>query len=222
MYVIMSLHQTTREVKETNEDIQKVLKRLEDESRRYSLRSVGPIKGKIIAEIINKYKPKRILEVGTLYGYSAILMAELLPDVGKLVTIEIDNSNANIAKKNFQEAGLSYKIEVVVGNALEVIPNLQNEQRREKHEPQQLFDLLFLDGRKNQYLKYLHLVEDKNLLNNDSGIVIADNVGAYKKDMLDYLEYVRKSGKYRSKTIATTLEFTDNVYDAIELSTKVA
>ncbi len=209
-------------MKEYQDDVQKVLKRLVHESRQYSLRSIGPAKGKIIAKIIKKYKPTRILEVGTLYGYSALLMADLLPDVGKLVTIEINNSNADIAIKNFQEAGLSYKIEVIVGNALEVIPNLQDKQRREKHEPQQPFDLLFLDGRKNQYLKYLHLVEDKNLLNNDSGIVVADNVGAYKKDMLDYLEYVRKSGKYTSETIATTLEFTKNVYDAIELSTKVA
>ncbi len=80
----------------------------------------------------------------------------------------------------------------------------------------------FLDGRKNQYLEYLLLVEEKNLLNNVGAILVADNAGAYEKDMLDYLEYVRKTGRYRSGTIATTLEFTDNVYDAIEVSTKVA
>ena len=200
------------EVKEKDEDIQKVLKRLEDESKKYSLNSIGPIKGKIITEIIDKYKPKRILEVGALYGYSAILMADLLPeDVGKVVTIEINNSNADTAIKNIEEAGLSRKIEVIVGNALEVIPSLY---------AQLPFDLLFLDGRKNQYLKYLLLVEEKNLVRNDGGIVVADNVGAYEKDMSDYLAYVRK--RYRSETIGTTLEFTNNVYDAIELSTKVA
>jgi predicted O-methyltransferase YrrM len=140
-----------------------------------------------------------------------ILLADLLPeDVGKVVTIEISNSNVDIARKNFEEAGLSHKIEVIAGNALEVISALQ---------AQQPFNLLFLDGRKNQYLKNLQLVEEKNLLDNDRGIVVADNVGAYEKDMQDYLEYIRNAGMYSSKTIATTLEFADKVYDAIEVST---
>jgi predicted O-methyltransferase YrrM len=67
--------------------------------------SIGPVKGKIITGIVKKYKPRNILEIGTLYGYSAILMAaDMLPGEGKLVTIEIDGSVADIARKNIADA----------------------------------------------------------------------------------------------------------------------
>jgi predicted O-methyltransferase YrrM len=75
--------------------------------------SIGPVKGGIITEIIKKYNTKNILEVGTLYGYSAILMAaaaDILQADGKVVTMEIDRSIADIARKNVADAGLSEKI----------------------------------------------------------------------------------------------------------------
>jgi predicted O-methyltransferase YrrM len=190
-----------------------VLRRLEKMAKKEFVPSIGPIKGRIITEIIKKYNPKNILEVGTLYGYSAILMAAaaantLLAD-GKLVTIEIDRSIADIARKNIDDAGLSEKINVIVGNALAVIPSLDLK-----------FDLLFLDAAKNEYLTYLKLSEDKAL--NKGAVIIADNVEVSKNEMLDYLEYVRSSGGiYNSETIETTLEFTPNVRDAIEVSIKV-
>ena len=66
--------------------------------------SIGPVKAKIITNIVKKHKPKRILEIGTLYGYSAILMANLLDDaadsVGSVITIEIDKTVAKTARKN--------------------------------------------------------------------------------------------------------------------------
>jgi predicted O-methyltransferase YrrM len=173
--------------------------------------SIGPVKGRIITEIIKKYNPKNILEVGTLYGYSAILMAaaDILQADGKVVTIEIDRSVADIARKNIDDAGLSGKINVIVGDALEVIPRLDLK-----------FDLLFLDAAKDEYLKYLKLAEDKAL--NKGAVIVADNVEVSKNEMQDYLEYVRSSGGiYKSETIETTLEFTPNVRDAIEVSIKV-
>ncbi len=82
------------------------------------------------------------------------------------------------------------------------------------------FDLLFLDAAKDEYLTYLKLAEDKAL--NKGAVIVADNVEVSKNEMLDYLEYVRSSGGiYKSETIETTLEFTPNVRDAIEVSIKV-
>jgi predicted O-methyltransferase YrrM len=172
--------------------------------------SIGPIKGKIVADIIKKYQPENILEIGTLYGYSAILMANTLSGLdGKVVTIEIDKSIADIARKNIADAGLSEKIKVIVGNALDIIPNLN-----------QKFKLMFLDAAKVEYLKYLKSAEKKCL--EKGAVIVADNVEVSKNEMLDYLEYVRSSGVYKSETIETVLEFTPNVKDAIEVGINVA
>jgi predicted O-methyltransferase YrrM len=190
-----------------------VLRRLEKMAKNEFVPSIGPVKGRIITEIIKKYNPKNILEVGTLYGYSAILIAAAAADIlqakVKIVTIEIDRSVADIARKNIAAAGLSDKINVIVGDALEVIPRLDWK-----------FDLLFLDAAKDEYLTYLKLAEDKAL--KKGAVIVADNVEVSKNEMQDYLEYVRSSGgMYKSETIETTLEFTPNVRDAIEVSIKV-
>jgi predicted O-methyltransferase YrrM len=187
-----------------------VLRRLEKMADKQFVPSIGPIKGKIITGIIQRYKPRNILEVGTLYGYSAILMADTLNGAnGKVITIEIDKPIADIARKNIADAGLADKIDVIVGNALDVIPRLNSK-----------FDLLFLDAAKNEYLKYLELAQKRNL--KEGSIIVADNVEISKSEMQDYLEHVRNSRGYRSKTIETTVEFTPNVKDAMEVSIKVA
>ena len=171
--------------------------------------SIGPIKGKIVAKIVKKYKPRNILEIGTLYGYSAILMASMLPSSdGKVVTIEINKSVAEAANKNIEDAGLSDKIEIIIGNALDIIPKLD-----------QRFQLMFLDAAKDEYLGYLKSAEKKFL--EKGAVVIADNVKVSKDEMPDYLEYVRYSDLYKSETIETILEFTPNIKDAIEVSIKI-
>ncbi len=185
-----------------------VLKSLEELGKKQYLPSIGPVKGKIVVDIIKEYQPKNILEIGSLYGYSAILMASVLPDMGRVVAIEIDKKNADIAKKNIKDAGFLNKIDLLVGNALELIPKLDYK-----------FDLLFLDAAKNEYLQYLNLVEEKNLIKKNA-IIIADNVSIFKNEMLDYLEYIRNSGIYKSETIENTLEFAKDK-DAIEVSIRV-
>jgi len=190
----------------------RVLKSLERMGEKEFVPSIGPVKGKILASIIRKHKAKTALEIGTLAGYSAILIASLLSnDVNRkkavVTTIEIDKKIASVAMKNVQKAGFSDKIEIIVGDALEAIPKLD-----------QKFDLLFLDAAKDEYLRYLKLAEQKNL--HKGSIIVADNVGVSENEMLDYLEYVRNSGFYESKTIETELEFTPDVKDAIEMSIK--
>jgi predicted O-methyltransferase YrrM len=178
-------------------------------AKKQSLPSIGPVKAKILADIIFKYKPRTILEIGTLHGYSAILMADMLPDDGKLITIEKDTKLASIAMKNVEDAGLSRIIEVINADGLKWIPLLQK----------QKFDLMFLDAVKSDYLKYLKLAEKNNLLS-DNVVVVADNVLLYENEMQDYLQYVRASGRFKSKSTETTLEFTKNVKDALEVSVR--
>ena len=202
-----------------------VLAEIEETARKEFLPSIGPIKGKIIEDVIKEHTPKKALEIGTLHGYSAILMANIILS-GKngneyfddseydsrktiLVSVEKDQKLANIAKKNIQNSKLSEKIQVINGDALEVIPKLKSK-----------FDLIFLDATKSEYLKYLRLVEKHSLLNKRA-VVIADNVLIYENEMKDYLDYVRNSGKYISRTTETTLEFTRNVKDALEVSINV-
>lgn len=202
-----------------------VLAQIEETARKEFLPSIGPIKGKIIEDVIKEHKPKKALEIGTLHGYSAILMANIILS-GKggneyfddseydsrktiLVSVEKDQKIANIAKKNIENSKLSKKIQVINGDALGVIPKLKSK-----------FDLIFLDATKSEYLKYLRLVEKHSLLNKRA-VVIADNVLIYENEMKDYLDYVRNSGKYISHTTETTLEFTKNVKDALEVSINV-
>ena len=180
-----------------------VLKRLEQEAMEVWVPSIGPIKGKVIEDVIKKHKPRRILELGTLFGYSAILMARLLPKDGKVITVEINERNARIAEENIEEAGLAERIEVLVGDALEIIPRLKDS-----------FDLLFIDAAKEQYLHYLKLAE-KNL--HKGSVVVADNVLIFERSMMDYLDYVRHAGNYESKTVETPLEYSDEE-DAMEIS----
>ena len=194
-----------------NEQISSLLRDLEQIAKSEHLPIIGPIKGKIISDIIKRYQPTKILEIGTLHGYSAILMMDLLFDDGKLITIEIDKNLADIARKNIAKAGLSNKIDVINGNALEVIPTLTGYK----------FDLIFLDAAKSEYLQYLRLLEEKHLMQKDS-VVVADNVILFENEMKDYLEYVRSSDRYKSQTTETTLEFNKNVKDALEISLRSA
>lgn len=187
--------------------IVRVLRDLEKIAKKQSLPSIGPVKGRILADIISKHKPETILEIGTLHGYSAILMADMLPDDGKLITMEKDTNLSTIAMKNVEDAGLSHLIRVINVDGLKGIPLLQK----------QKFDLMFLDAIKSDYLKYLNLAEKNNLLS-DRVVIVADNVLLYENEMQDYLHYVRASGKYKSQSTETTLEFTKNVKDALEVS----
>ncbi|TLX83277.1 MAG: hypothetical protein E6L04_08785 [Thaumarchaeota archaeon] len=209
------------ESSEPNNIVPKILAEIEETARKEFLPSIGPIKGKIIEDVIKEYKPKKVLEIGTLHGYSAILIANIILR-GKydnenfnskrsstepiLISVEKDQRLASIARKNIEKARLLEKIQVINGDALEIIPRLKSK-----------FNMIFLDATKSEYLKYLQLIEKYSLLNKRA-VIVADNVLIYENEMKDYLDYVRNSGKYISRTTETSLEFSKNIKDALEVS----
>jgi len=184
-----------------------VLQEIEAIGERSFIPSIGPVKGKILAEIVKKTKPKRILEVGALYGYSAILMAKNSPPGVEIVSVEKNPEHVRIATKNIKRAKMEEKITMVEGDGRTELQKLSGS-----------FDLVFLDAEKTQYLAYLKAVE-RNL--HKGSVVVADNVGIFKDQMEDYLEYVRNKGPYKSRTVETLLEFSDKTKDAMEISEKL-
>ena len=119
---------------------------------------------KVLFEICQTEKPKNILEIGTAVGYSALLMLEGAKE-SFVTTIEKDEKRAQEARVNFEKNGVKQRVNLVIGDAGQVLPQLEEEGKN--------FDLIFLDGPKGQYLRYLpHL---KNLLCK-GGLLVADNV----------------------------------------------
>jgi predicted O-methyltransferase YrrM len=184
-----------------------VLKEIEAIGQRSFIPSIGPMKGKILAEIVKNTRPKRILEVGALYGYSAILMAKNSPLGVEIVSVEKNPEHVRIAKENIKRANMERSIKVIEGDGRTELEKLTGS-----------FDLVFLDAEKTQYLAYLKSVE-QNL--HKGNIVVADNVGIFKDQMQEYLEYVRNKGPYKSRTVETLLEFSDSTKDAMEISEKL-
>ena len=107
-------------------------------------------------------KPSRILEIGTAYGYSTLIMAEnTMPDC-RITTIEIGEEDAAKAKAAFESAGFGDRIELIVGDAADVIPELTGS-----------YDFVFLDAAKGQLLKFFNAV--RGLLT-PGGVILSDNV----------------------------------------------
>lgn len=165
----------------------KILKEIEEKAETDFLPIVGPERGKILAEEIRKAKPKRVLEIGTLIGYSAILMGRELDKKAQIITIENHAEEAKAAENNIRRAEVPPKVEVLNGDAIQIIPTLKS-----------AFDFVFIDADKTQYFSYLRLAENKL---RKGTVVVADNAGIFARQMKEYLDYVRTSGKYSSRYV---------------------
>src|SRR5665647_2673812 len=102
-----------------------VLRQIEAVAEKKCLPIIGPHKGKLLAQEIRKVKPQHVLEVGTLIGYSAVLIGKELDERAEIVTIEIHRDEAETSGKNVLKANIPPKVKIIEGNALEVIPTLQ-------------------------------------------------------------------------------------------------
>ena len=123
---------------------------------------VSPDNGKFLQLLMKIVGAKKVLELGTLGGYSTIWMARGLPENGKLITLEYEKKHADVALNNFKRAGLENKIEIVLGPALESLDKLKG----------QKFDFAFIDADKVNYPVYFEKIL---ALMNKGGIITADN-----------------------------------------------
>jgi predicted O-methyltransferase YrrM len=122
----------------------------------------GPLQGKFLQMVSRLMRPRRILEIGTFMGYSALCLAAGLEEDGKLHTIELRDEDADLAEGNFRRANWQDRIILHRGNALAIIPTLD-----------EVWDLVFIDADKVGYIDYYKLVMPRV---RRGGLVLADNV----------------------------------------------
>jgi predicted O-methyltransferase YrrM len=131
--------------------------------------SVSPSQGKLLMVLARSIRARRVLEIGTLAGYSTIWLARAVGDGGRVVTLEFDPRHADVARANFSRAGLSDRIDLRVGAALDALPKLGDEMR-ESGEP---FDLVFIDADKVNTREYF---EWALRLTRVGSLIVVDNV----------------------------------------------
>ena len=122
----------------------------------------GAFQGRILAVLSKLIKPKNILEIGTYTGYATLCFAEGLTSDGKIITIDKNEELETLQNKYFEKSGFRKQITQLVGNAIEIIPKINEK-----------FDLVFIDADKSNYINYFHLIIDKM---NSGGIILSDNV----------------------------------------------
>ena len=122
----------------------------------------GHLQGRILATFSHMIRPERVLEIGTYTGYSAICFAEGLAKDGEIHTIDINEELEDRVRSYFRDSGKEAQIKLHIGNALEIIPALDEQ-----------WDMVFIDADKENYINYYDLVIDRV---NPGGYIIADNV----------------------------------------------
>ncbi len=122
----------------------------------------GHVQGKMLYMLCKMIRPKRVLELGTFTGYSAISMALALDEGSMLHTVEVHDELEDIIRKYIQKAGLSHIVTLHIGKAMEIVPTLNEK-----------FDLVFIDADKKEYPAYYKMVFDYV---NPGGYIIADNI----------------------------------------------
>jgi len=147
-----------------------ILKQL---SRETHLKTVAPqmlsghVQGALLRTISCMMRPMKVLEIGTFTGYSAICLAEGIAEGGILHTVECNPELEEIALKYFKLAGVQNKVELYIGDAFQIVPSIQGP-----------FDLVFIDGNKDDYVRYFEMIFNKV---SAGGFIIADNTLWYGK-----------------------------------------
>src|SRR5436190_5512184 len=126
--------------------------------------SVSAAQGKFLHLLARIHGARRILEIGTLAGYSTIWLARALPDDGRLITLEFDPKHAEIARRNVARAGVAAKVDIRVGRAIDALPTLG---------PEGPFDLIFIDADKPSTIDYFHWAMK---LSRRGTVIVVDNV----------------------------------------------
>lgn len=154
-----------------------------------------------ISKILEKIKPKRILEIGTAIGYSAICFSKYLDNNGRIDTIEIESIRVEQAINNIEKVGITKKIRVLEGDALEILPYLTEK-----------YDVIFIDAAKGKYNEFF---EHALRLCKSGGYIIADNVLYKGMVQSDY-------NKHKQRTAVNKLRiFIDKVLENQKLESKL-
>ena len=123
---------------------------------------IGKMEASFIGFLLKSIKAKRILELGTFTGYSALAMAEQTPSDGQVITVDINKETTGLAKEFWSQSAHGHKIKSLLGNGLDIIPTLTGE-----------FDFIFIDADKRNYIDYLKLTVPMLSAN---GMIVIDNV----------------------------------------------
>eukprot|EP01023_Acetabularia_acetabulum_P007627 TRINITY_DN13351_c0_g1_i6.p2 TRINITY_DN13351_c0_g1~~TRINITY_DN13351_c0_g1_i6.p2 ORF type:complete len:369 (-),score=56.17 TRINITY_DN13351_c0_g1_i6:245-1351(-) len=197
-------------LKEVDDDW--IIRRLERWGQKDNMPFLGPKKAVILQDLLKEKQPKLAVEVGTMCGYSAIIIGQVLNEDSKLISMETDWKWALAAKRFLWQASrgqkdskIGNKVEVQIGDARNLIPKID-----------QKIDFLFLDGVPKEYLEYLKAAEPMLA---PGAVVVADNAGVFQQGGLKtYLQYVRYGDKYDSRFIESTFEWRDDIPDGMEVS----
>ena len=155
----------------------------------------------VIAKILDEIKPKKILEIGTAVGYSAICFSEYLQENGKIDTIERDTERVKEARKNIKNAEVEDKINIYEGDAVEILQTMNDK-----------YDVVFIDAAKGKYPFFL---EHALRMLKDDGIIFADNILYKGYVMSDY-------NKHKQRTAVTKLrQYNKETTENPELETEI-
>lgn len=132
----------------------------------------GHVQGRVLSMLSHMIKPKRILELGTFTGYSALCLAEGLAEGGRLITIEHNDELEETILRNIAQSPLSDRIELIIGDAIEELDRFAQRQKTAVLKDKSLFDLVFIDADKREYCAYLEAIYP---LVPVGGFILADN-----------------------------------------------
>lgn len=132
----------------------------------------GHFQGRVLSMLSHMIKPRRVLEIGTYTGYSALCFAEGLTDDGKVITIDVNEELEDLVRSFVSKSGYEDRVEYLIGDAAHFIPVLNEE-----------WDIVFIDADKKSYCNYYNLVFDKV---KKGGYILADNVLWSGKVLEDY------------------------------------
>jgi predicted O-methyltransferase YrrM len=176
---------------------------LEIQAEAENIPIIGPVLGELLYILVAATKARKILELGTATGYSAIYLARACEAVnGHLTTIENNHEMADRAEQNFQRAGVPDRIEILVGDAGKLMSQLVEG-----------FDFIFLDIEKQEYVK---LLLDCHRLLSPGGLLVADNVGF--KDADDFNRAIAEHSEWRSISLFSFLPLHSPENDALCLA----